>query len=107
MAKVTRGAEDDAVRALTSALEQYESASPGAEASLYRQNSGAIRLRVIDRKFAGMKRSRRHDLVWEFLAQRVNEDILQEVAVLILLAPEELASSLINLEFEDPIPSTL
>jgi len=54
-----------------------------------------------------MKRSRRHDMVWDFLASKVNPDTLQDISVLVLLAPDELRSSLMNLEFEQPTESKL
>jgi stress-induced morphogen len=105
IAKVTRGTPDSSVQAILDALIEYESQFPGSDAAVYRQNSGAIRVRIIDNRFAGMPRSRRHDNVWEFLRQRVAEDVMTEVSALILLPTAELRSSLANLEFEDPLPS--
>ena len=102
-----RGTSDPAVVALKFALEDYEGEHGGAEATLYRQNSGAIRVRVVDQAFAGMKRSQRHDDVWDYLSKKVDPDVLQEISVLLLMPPDELGSSIMNLEFEDPLPSTL
>ena len=83
----------------------YEAAHPNAEATLYRHNSAAIRLRVIDRRFEGRPKSRRHADVWDFLAARVPEDILADVSLVLAIAPAELAMSFANVEFESPIAS--
>ncbi len=102
-----RGDVDQAVQALKDALDAYEAAHLGAEATLYRQNSASIRLRVIDRRFEGMTKSRRHADIWQFLAARVPEDTLSDVSLVLAVAPAELGTSLMNLEFEEPTPSPL
>ena len=107
MAKITQGNTDDQVQALKDALEAYEAQYPGADAALYRQNSASIRMRVIDRRFEGMTRSRRHAHVWDFLAARVPEDTLADVSLVLTVAPAELRDSFANFEFERPIPSRL
>jgi stress-induced morphogen len=107
MATTVRGTVDAEVQALKNALDAYEIEHPQAEASLYRQNNASIRLRVIDRRFEGMTKSRRHAEVWEFLAARVPEDTLADVSLVLTVAPAELRSTLMNLEFEDPTPSRL
>jgi hypothetical protein len=109
MAKITRdtGNADAIVRSLKEALDAYETAYPGAEAALYRQNSASVRVRVIDRRFEGMTKSRRHAHVWDFLAARVPEDALADVSVVLALPPAELGTSFANFEFEQPMPSRL
>jgi hypothetical protein len=109
MATIVRGnADADApVQALKAALDAYEAEYPGAEAALYRQNPGSIRVRVIDRRFEGMTKSRRHAHVWDFLAARSPEDNMADISQLLTLAPAELGQSFANFEFEDPIPSGL
>jgi stress-induced morphogen len=107
MAGIVRGDADAAVQALKSALDAYEAEHPGAEAALYRYNPASIRLRVIDRRFKGMTKSRRHADVWDFLAARVDEDTLADVSQLLTLAPSELKTSFANAEFDDPVPSNL
>ena len=104
-----RGQTDDYLQALKQALNHYETvhANTGAEATVYRQNPGSIRIRIIDRRFEGMSRGRRHDEVWDFLADRVSDDTMSEVSVLLLLAPAELGSSMMNMEFDDPVKSDL
>src|SRR4051794_967918 len=104
MATIVRGKPDAALESLKAALDEYESAHPGADASLYRQNRASIRLRVIDRRFAAMAKSRRHAEVWDFLQPRVPEDVLSDVSLVLAMAPDELGSSLANQEFDHPIP---
>ena len=107
MATVVRGDADAEVQALKSALDAYEAEHPGTEAALYRHNPASIRLRVIDRRFEGMAKSRRHADVWEYLAGRVPEETLADVSLVLTVAPTELKNSFANFEFEDPVPSKL
>jgi stress-induced morphogen len=107
MATITQGISDKEVQALKDALDAYESEHIGAEAALYRQNSASIRLRVVDRRFEGMTKSRRHADVWDFLAARVPEDTLADVSLVLTVAPAELRNSFANFEFESPISSGL
>ncbi len=105
MAAIIRGNSDESVGSILDALNAYESEFPGSIATVYRQNPGSIRVRIIDDRFAGMSRSRRHNEVWDFLAKHVGEDSIAEVGVLILLPTTEVKSSLANMEFEDPVHS--
>jgi stress-induced morphogen len=107
MATITQGNSDKEVQELKDALDAYEREHPGAEAALYRQNSASIRLRVIDRRFEGMTKTRRHADVWDFLAARVPEDTLADVSLVLTVSPNELRNSFANFEFESPIPSHL
>ncbi len=95
------------MQSLKDALDAYEVEHPGAKAELYRQNSASIRLRVIDRRFEGMTKSRRHADVWDFLAARVSQDTLSDVSLVLAIAPAEQGSSLMNFEFDDSKPSRL
>jgi tartrate dehydratase beta subunit/fumarate hydratase class I family protein len=107
MATIVKGDTDETVSALKKALEAYEAAHPGAEAALYRQNCVSIRLRVIDIRFEGMTKSRRHAEVWDFLAAHVPMDTLSDVSLVLTVAPAELGASFANFEFEHPSPSQL
>ena len=107
MANVVRGRADKAVQALKAALDAYEEQYPGAAAALYRQGVASIRIRVVDRRFQQMSKSRRHEHVWKFLESRVEEETLSEVSLVLALAPGELKSSFANFEFEKPIPTRL
>ena len=105
MANIIRGPQDEAVLKLKSALDAYERQFVGAEASIYRQNPASVRVRIIDDRVKAMSRSRRHDELWQFLAEQVGDDVMGEVSMLLVLPHSELRSSLSNLEFEDPMPS--
>jgi len=100
MAKILRGSQDAMVKGLKKALKAYEDQFPGSSGALYRQNRADVRVRIIDERFAGMSRWRRHNQVWKFLADIVGDDIISEVSTLILLPPTELKSSFANLDFE-------
>lgn len=105
MATVIRGKSDAYVKKIKDALNEYEEAHPGAQAELYRQNTASIRVRIIDKQFTKMSKAQRHEMVLTFLAERLNQDTLQELSVLLLLAPTETESSFMNFEFEHPVKS--
>jgi len=105
MATIVKGAADEAVQTLKGALDAYELEHPGSEAALYRQNNASIRLRVIDRRYEGMTKSRRHADVWDFLAARVPAETLSDVSLVLAIAPGERGTSLMNFEFENASPS--
>jgi len=105
MAKITRGPQDASIKALKKALETYENRFPGASASLYRQNPGAIRVRIVDDRFAGWSRARRHDEVWNYLQEIVGDDVISEVSILLLFPKSELRTSMANMDFERPLPA--
>jgi stress-induced morphogen len=107
MATVTRGKTDEYVERMKAALDAYEVAHRDAVASLYRQNSGSIRIRVVADHFGPMSRGARHDEVWDFLAGQLSEDDMEEISVLLLLSPKEQAKSFMNTEFDDPTPSRI
>ena len=107
MVTIVRGAQDRYVSALKNALEEYEKQMPGATADVYRQNSASVRIRVVDQHFGGMSKADRHEELWKFLEARVDRDVLEEVSVLLPLAPSELERSLANIDFEHPQRSEL
>jgi stress-induced morphogen len=96
---------DPALRAIRDALEAYKRQFPGSKGDAYRRNPGSIRVKIIDDRFAGMSKSRRHDEVWDFLGTRATEDNMAEVSSLVLLPTNELESSLANMEFEGARPT--
>lgn len=83
---------------------------PNVEA--YRYNSAAIRVRVIDPRFAGKSIGERDAMVAPLL-DRLPEETQGDIMLLLTLTPEESRpdahnrDSLVNLEFEDPLPSML
>jgi hypothetical protein len=79
----------------------------------YRYNSASIRVRVIDRRFAGLTREKRDELVEAELHQ-LPEEIQRDIVTLFTFAPCERAQTprsfrefLLNTEFENPSPSML
>lgn len=107
MATITRGSHDASVEKVKAVLDEYERLHPGAVANLYRQNSASIRIRVIDERFAQWSKGQRHDYLWKFITDRLSEDDVEEISVLLPLSKAELRSSFMNSEFDDPIPSSL
>jgi hypothetical protein len=72
----------------------------------YRYNSASIRVRVVDPCFDGLDPARREAKVLKLLKQ-LPEDVQSDITMLLLLTPDEMSGSLLNLEFEDPSPSML
>ena len=79
----------------------------------YRYNSASIRVRVIDPKFEGMSREQRDALV-EQQVDKLPPDTQSDIVTLMTFAPSELEQSrgklreyTLNIEFEEPSPSTL
>jgi hypothetical protein len=100
-----RGASDDSIDQVLRGLGGYEAQHPNAQIEVYRRSSVSIRVRIVDPDFAGISRSDRHEIVWRFL-EPLPEDVQSQVSLLILLTPEETATSLANFEFEHPVPSS-
>ena len=97
---------DPEVRAILERLESHRVSHPRAKISSYRQNSGSIRIRIIDPDFRRLDRAQRHDQIWEIL-EPLPEDLLTQITVLLLLTPGETKQSIANMDFENPIPSKL
>jgi hypothetical protein len=106
VAKIVKGPSDADLLQVQERLERYERDHPGSDAALYRQNNASIRVRIIDDRVAGMSRSSRHREAWQYV-QDLPEDVQQQITVLLLLPTAELGGSLMNLEFDDPLPSAL
>jgi stress-induced morphogen len=98
---------DDRRSAETRKVEEVlRSAFPSARVDAYRYNSASIRVRMIDSGFAGKDRVEREDLVLPIL-KKLPPEILGDVTILLLLAPQDVSKSLMNQEFEDPVESGL
>lgn len=72
----------------------------------YRYNPASIRVRVVSELFRGKSRGEREDMVLP-LIRKLPKRIQEDITVLLLVPPEELKESLMNLEFEHPSPSVL
>ena len=99
-----RGDVDNALLSVKQALQGYQAAHPTAKIDLYRQNSFAVRIRVIDPGFSGLEKSDRHSRVWQAL-EGLPEETQGDISMVLTLAFGEESRSMGNLEFEDPSPS--
>jgi len=98
--------KDDRIDQVRTVLRPYEVEHPDARIDVKRQNSVSIRIRVLDPAFHGVPREERHGDIWKLL-ETLPEDVFCDITVLLVLTPEEAKTSLVNLEFENPIPSRL
>jgi stress-induced morphogen len=103
---VLRGRSDQTIDRIIEALRAYEADHPRAQIDLYRQNSVSVRVRIVDPDFAGRNKVERSKIVWNYL-RNLPEDVQADISMLVLLVPDETAMSFANLDFEDPIPSSL
>src|SRR5436190_24205581 len=101
-----RGETDDDLDAVMKVLAKYEAQHPRAEIEGFRQGSFSIRIRIVDPDFANLSRTDRHDAIWKLLDE-LPEEVLSNLSTILLLTPEETKKSFANVEFDDPIPSTL
>lgn len=98
---VARNAKTDETKAIEELLRPHF-----GDVEAYRFNSASIRVRVIDERFRDLSKPDREARVAPLLRQ-LREELEADITLLLLLAPDELASSLMNLEFENPRPSSL
>ena len=103
---ITRGNTDETLEQIKDCLETYQRDYPKAQIELYRQNSVAVRVRIIDPRFARMTRADRVDSVWKYF-EALSDEAQSDITMLVLLTRQEVSKSLANLEFEDPVPSML
>ena len=83
-----------------------KAAFPRARIDVYALDRSVIRARVISRRFRGLSLIEREEMVLPVLDQ-LPDDVVQDITVLLLLAPGELKPSAANLEFEKPTPLLL
>jgi hypothetical protein len=97
---------DPVLRQIIEVLKEYDARHPRAEVEAYRHNSVSVRIRVIDPDFRGKSRAEREDELWAAL-EHLPEEVVAEISLLLLLAPEEVKRSFANFEFDNPVPSQL
>jgi len=97
---------DPQIHPVATALDAYQDAHPSAQIDVRRQNPVSIRVRIVDPGFSGKDRLDREPEVWNEL-KKLPDEVFADITMLLLLAPEEAASSLANVEFENPIPSRM
>jgi hypothetical protein len=98
--------QDKRLRQIVAALAEYAVTHPKAEVDVYRHNSVSVRVRVIDPTFRGQTWAQREEDLW-VVFERLPEEVVSEISVVLLLTPQEAKKSIANLDFEDPIPSRL
>jgi len=86
--------------------ERFPDHSPEYPPKAYRYNSASIRVRLVSDRFEEMNRSERERMVMPIIRD-LDEETRADITVLLLLTPEEMTQSLMNLEFEHPTPSRL
>ena len=96
--RVPRGKSDAAVKKIARKLESYQTDHPEAEIEVYRYSPASVRVRVVDPAFHPMSRSDRSKYVWPLLRQ-LPEETLSEVSMVLLISPDEKASSPVSQEF--------
>jgi stress-induced morphogen len=79
---------------------------PREAITVYRYNSVSWRVRIIDDRFAGLSLIERDQLVRP-LIRSLPEEIQRDITALLMLTPDEVGESLMNLEFEHPSRSRL
>lgn len=99
-----RGEVVEALALVADVLRGLEEGHPEARIDLYRPNSVSIRIRVIDPRFAGLGMPARHDRVWAHL-EKLPDEVVGEISMVLLLAPGEVDRSISNFEFEHTAPS--
>jgi hypothetical protein len=104
--RIRKGRREPLLKAILDGLAAYETDHPNAEIEVYRQNSASVRIRIIDPDFNDMNRVERDTKVWKLL-KLLPEDVVSEITLLLLLTPDETATSMANMEFEHPLPSRL
>lgn len=102
---VPRGKQDEIIDQMIKVLEAHQADHPKARIELYRYNRFSARIRIIDADFADQTRAERSKAVWKYLGA-LDDEAQADISSLILLAPDETGISLMNLEFDDPTPST-
>jgi stress-induced morphogen len=100
-------ARDKVVQQLRERLDrEFLPDHPDARIDVKRYNPASVRIRIVDPVFKDQSLTTRDDAVWKIL-DALPEATRSEISLLLLLAPEETKTSLMNLEFEDPTPTRL
>lgn len=97
---------DKILKQIAGALEEYAATHPNAEIEVYRSNNVSVRIRIIDPGFKKMNRAKREGDLWAIL-EKLPEETVSEITVILLFTPEEAKKSFANMEFDDPIPSRI
>jgi stress-induced morphogen len=88
------------------ALSEHMKAHPGAKIDVQRRNSVSIRIRIIDPDFKSLDLVQRDNQLWKIL-EKLPEDLLSRISLLLLMTPNEAKKSLANFEFDRHVSSSL
>jgi hypothetical protein len=83
---------------------KYKVNHPKCDVVVYRYNPVSIRIRIVDPDFRGKSIVERENDVWPIL-DTLPGDVRDDISVCLLIAPGEQKNSIMNLEFEEPLPS--
>ncbi|HXG09901.1 MAG TPA: hypothetical protein VNK04_08945 [Gemmataceae bacterium] len=97
---------DKVLKQIVGALEEYAATHPKADIETYRPFPAAVRIRVIDPGFKGVRRSKREDELWAYL-EKLPEEVVSEITLVLMYTPAEAKKSFANKEFENSIPSRI
>ena len=103
---ITRGTTDDKLHAVVAELERFQADHPASAIDAYRYGRYTVRVRIVSPAFQGMTRGDRVQLVWPYF-DPLDEETLSDVSTLLLLTPDEKATSIASLEFDNPQPPVL
>jgi len=87
-------------------LSHYLPRHSDAQITVYRYNSAAIRVRVIDPVFEGKGIIEREVEILPII-RSLPDRLQDQITMLLLLSPKESERSLLSAEFDDPQPSRL
>lgn len=104
--KVRTKRPDKVLKQVIEALREYASQHPNAQIDVYRYSDVSIRVRVVDRDFSSRSRAEREDDLWAII-EKLPEEVVSEISLLLLLTPDEAKKSFANMEFDNPVPSRL
>ncbi|MBL8794533.1 MAG: hypothetical protein JNM56_11560 [Planctomycetia bacterium] len=104
--KVRNKKADPQLKQIVEVLRLYQSDHPDAAIEVYRHSSVSVRIRILDPNFKRMDRAEREDELWQ-LFERLPEEVVAEITLLLLLTPDEAKKSFANMEFDNPVPSRL
>jgi hypothetical protein len=95
---------DDNLVAVRDCLEQFCLEHPDTTVELYRHNPMSIRVRIVNAAYRDIDVTERHGAAWQYLADRLPVDALEEISILLTLTPEEVSREIGSLDFDDPVP---
>jgi len=96
---------DPMVKQIRQTLErEYLPTHPYAKIDAYRHDTFSIFIRIIDEGFSSEDITVRGKPIWPLFRKALAPEVRQQVALLLLLAPDETETSAMNIEFERSHP---